>query len=304
MEQEGDSPGDGVRDVQTLGRVELRQLENGHDPADADAADADHREDHGNEGFSQAPQGAGGHIHHTADKVEQADDGKPDHTPLGGFRRIRDVQRQQEGASLVNQTAQDQAGDGHTAQADAKDLRHTLVLPCAGILTDEVYRRLVEGVQGGVDEAFNIAGGCVTGHHHVAEGIDGGLDHHVGNGKQGALQTGRQTDGHHLDELDAVEAQLFQLQTACIGALHQDEHNHHSGKALGNGGRQGNACHIHVQHRDEDDIQRHIDHTGDGEEDQRAFGIACGPEDRSGEVVDHREGDARKIDPDIYRGQG
>ena len=122
-------------------------------------------------------------------------------------------------------------------------------------------------------------------------------------GKQAALQTSRQTDGHHLFQLDAVEAQLLRLQTACIGALHQNAHNHHSGKALGYGGRQGNACHIHVQHRDEDNIQHHIDHTGDGEEKEWAFGIACGPEDRGGEVVDHCEGDARKIDPDIYRGQ-
>ena len=79
LEQEGDSPGDGVRDVQALGGMELRHLENSHDPADADTADTDHGQDHRNEGLAQAPQGTGGHIHHTTDEIEQADDGKPDH---------------------------------------------------------------------------------------------------------------------------------------------------------------------------------------------------------------------------------
>ena len=89
LEQEGDSPGDGVRDVQTLGRMELRNLENGHDPANADTTDADHRQDHGNEGLSQAPQGTGGYVHHTTDEIEQADAEKPDHSIPQKGRKVK-----------------------------------------------------------------------------------------------------------------------------------------------------------------------------------------------------------------------
>ena len=38
LEQEGDGPGDGVGDVQALGRVESGDLENGEDPYKADTA--------------------------------------------------------------------------------------------------------------------------------------------------------------------------------------------------------------------------------------------------------------------------
>ena len=45
---------------------------------------------------------------------------------------------------------------------------------------------------------IDTAGGCVTGHENIAEGIDGRLDQHIGNGEHGALGTGRQADAQHL----------------------------------------------------------------------------------------------------------
>lgn len=59
-----------------------------------------------------------------------------------------------------------------------------------------------------------------------------------------------------------------------------------------------------MEHPDKEHIQHHIHHTGEGEVNQRAFGIACGPENGGTEVVDHGEGDAGKVDFHIHRRQG
>ena len=79
----------------------------------------------------------------------------------------------------------------------------------------------MEGVEGNVNEALDIAGGSVAGHEYIAEGIDGGLNQHVGNGEQGALNTGRKSDAYHLGKLRLVKAHFLKLQAAGIGALHQ-----------------------------------------------------------------------------------
>ena len=59
----------------------------------------------------------------------------------------------------------------------------------------------MEGIQRSVDKAFDIARRRIAGHDHIAEGIDGGLDHHVGNGEHGALDAGRQADADHFLQL-------------------------------------------------------------------------------------------------------
>ena len=92
LEQEGNCPGDRIRDIQALGGVESGDLENGVDPADADAADTKHGQHHGNEGFAKAAQCAGGHIHQTADPVSQTDKAETQHAVTDGFLGVRDVQ--------------------------------------------------------------------------------------------------------------------------------------------------------------------------------------------------------------------
>ena len=177
-----------------LGGVELGNLENGVDPADTDAADTQHGNHHGDEGFSDAPECAGGYVHKTADPVGQTDDAEPEHAVADGFLGVGDVQGQQGRAEGVGQGTEYHTHHSGAAQADPQGTGYPLVLPGTGILTDEVDSCLMEGIQGNINEALNVAGGSIAGHKDIAKGVDRGLDQHIGNGEQRTLHTGRQTD--------------------------------------------------------------------------------------------------------------
>ena len=170
LEQEGNGPGDRIGNIQTLRGMELRNLENGVDPADADAADTEHGQHHGNEGFAKAAQCAGGHIHQTTDPVSQTDEAESQHAVTDGFLGVCDIQRQQGRTEPVGQGAQNQSGDGNADQADGQRSGNTLILPGTGVLTDKVHGGLMEGVQRGVDETFDIACGGIAGHEHTQAG--------------------------------------------------------------------------------------------------------------------------------------
>ena len=304
LAQEGNEPGDGVGYVQTLRCMELRDLENGVDPANADAADTQDGNDHRNEGFSKTPKGAGGNIHQTADKIREADETEPEHTVADGFRRVGDVQRQQGRSKEISQGTQSQTHDGRTSETDPQGLGHPLVLPCAGILAHEVYGGLVEGIQRNVDKAFDVASGSVAGHEYIAEGVDGGLNQHIGNGEQGTLNTGGQTNPQHFGKLQSVKPHFLQFQTAGIGTLHQSPHHQYGRNALGNGGSQSNTGYIHMKQCHKDHIQHHIDHTGKAQIDQRTSGITGGTENGSAEVIHHGKGNTCEVDLHIQGGAG
>ena len=91
LEQEGNNPGDRIRNVQTLRRMELGNLENHIDPANPDAADTQNGNDHGDEGLAKAPQCTGGNIHQTTEEVGQANEAETEHTVANGFLGIGDV---------------------------------------------------------------------------------------------------------------------------------------------------------------------------------------------------------------------
>lgn len=63
---EGNDPGDGIGKIQALGRVEFGNLENGINPDNAQSADTEDGDQHGDEGRADAPKRAGGHVHQAA----------------------------------------------------------------------------------------------------------------------------------------------------------------------------------------------------------------------------------------------
>lgn len=88
LHREGDEPGYGIGSVQTLGRVILRDLENGADPANADPAHAQNGDDHGYPRCAHASQSAGGYIHETAEKIGQQHPPQAQHSVGNGFGRV------------------------------------------------------------------------------------------------------------------------------------------------------------------------------------------------------------------------
>jgi len=284
--------------------VELRNLENGVDPADTDAADTQHGNDHGNKGFSKTAKRARGNIHQATDEISQADETEPEHAVADSFRRVSDVQRQQGRSEEIAQGTHGQTHHSHTAETDPQGLGHPFVLPCTGILAHEVHGSLMEGIQRNVDKAFDVACGSVAGHEYIAKGIDGGLNQHIGNGKQGTLDTGGQADPQHLGKLQSVKPHFLQFQVAGIGTLHQGPYYQCGRNALRNGGSQSNTGHIHMQQCHKDNVQNHIDHTGKAQVDKGAFGITGGTQNGGAEVVHHGESNTGKVDLHVLGGQG
>ena len=107
--------------------------------------------------------------------------------------------------------AQHKAGHHDTQQTIADHPVKVVVLACADVLAGKGDSGLRKGVHGGIHKALQIRGGRVARHHHGAEGVDGGLDDHVGKTKHRALQPGRQTDEQDLLQRPGVEGQPPQV---------------------------------------------------------------------------------------------
>ena len=58
-----------------------------------------------------------------------------------------------------------------------------------------------------------------------------------------------------------------------------------------------------MEHRDEEDVQYHVDYAGDGQVEEGTLGVPGGPEYGGAEIVDHAEGDAAEVDAHIHGGQ-
>ena len=157
----GHDPGDGIGNIQIFrGAV---HLEDGEDPDKADTAHAQHRDDHGHQGGSHAPQGAGGHIHQAAEEVHQADILHTDQAVLDSLGRIGNIDAKKLRAEGVHEAAQHQARHAYAGQAGPQDPLDPVILSGTHILTGEVHGSLVEGVHGGEDKALDITGGGIYG---------------------------------------------------------------------------------------------------------------------------------------------
>ena len=176
-----------------------------------------------------------------------------------------------------------------------------MILARTDILAGKGNSSLRKSVHGGVHKALQIGGGRVARHHHGAEGVDGGLDDHVGKAEHRALQPGRQANKQDLLQRPGVEGKPPQVQPQC--ALFPDEHSGHQqcGHGLTDDGSQRHARHTHGKADDKDQIQHHVDDTGSGQTVQRALGVAHGPQQRTAKVVQHGHGHSDKINFKVQR---
>ena len=173
----------------------------------------------------------------------------------------------------------------------------------AQVLADKGNGGLVEGIHGDVDELLDVGGGGVAGHHHFAEGVDGGLDHHVGKGEQDPLEAGRQADPQNLPQGLAVDAHCPQIQVQRSGVPYHAQHHQRGGDALGDDRGDGHAGHIQFHDDHEEEVQNDVHHAGQREEVQRPPGVSLGPQQRSAEVIDHGGGHAQEVDAQIQCGK-
>ena len=208
---------------------------------------------------------------------------------------------QQLPTSQCRTAAQKNAGDHGAQQAVAHHAVQIVILACTHVLAGKGHGGLRKGVHGRVDEAFQIGRCRASSHDRGAEGIDGGLDHHIGQAEHGALQARRQADEQDLLQGTGVKAQLVQVQMQRALFPHQHGGDQAGRHCLTDDGGQRNARHAHGKADDEHKVQHHIDDTGRRQTVQRTLGVAHGPQQSAAEVVQHVHGHADEVDLEVQR---
>ena len=180
-----------------------------------------------------------------------------------------------------------------------QDTGNPFLFPGTIVLTGKADGSLVESVHGGIDEAFNIAGRSVASHGNGAEGIDRGLNQHIGNGENRPLHARRKSDADHQDQAVFMDFQFIQVQAVHAFLMNQTAQNQKGGNALGDHGCDGNARHAQMENNDENQVEDDVDHTGGKQEVQRPLGISDSPKDGCAKVIEHGGRHADEIDAHV-----
>ena len=211
------------------------------------------------------------------------------------------IDQEQLVAEQVSQVSEGAAHDKNKDLTQDQDAGDPLFVSRAVVLAGEADGGLMEGVHGGIDEALDVAGSRISRHGHGAEGIDGGLDQHVGDGKDRALHSRGKADADHQDQAGFMDLQFVQVQAVHAFLADQAAQDQKGGNALGDHGGDGHAGDAHMENDDEDQVQDDVHHAGGEQEVQGAFGVAHRPQDGRAEVVEHGGGHTDEIDPHVQR---
>lgn len=150
-----------------------------------------------------------------------------------------------------------------------------------------------------VAKPFDAGGGGIARNGGRTEGIDGGLNEHVGDGEHAALQTGGDADAQNQNEGAALDARFFRLEADIAVAGDQAGEDKRRADELADDGRDGDARDAELQPGDEQHVEDDIDHAADGQVIQRALGIADGAKDGRAIVIDEAGGQADGVNIEI-----
>ena len=188
--------------------MEPGDLENGGDPYQPQAASPHQRNDHGHDGIAKAPQRAHIGLHQAAQCIGGAEDDQTVHT-CGNDDRTVGIEAEKLGTQEDNQTAKQQTYHKDTDNRAVQDRADTVMASGSHVLTGKRHIGLIKGIHRCINKAFNVGCCRTSGHDNFAEGVDGGLDDHVGQGKQGALQACWQADAQNFLQLRRMNAQVL-----------------------------------------------------------------------------------------------
>ena len=184
MHGKSENPCDRPADIKHGKRV--INLENGADPDDAEQTGTHQRHDHRHDSIAHTPHDAHDGVHPAADEIAKADDLHPlqsvgDHNVAGG------INVQQRAPQQVSTPAEDHPHDGHQSQTLKQHPVKPPIMAGAIVLAGKVHGRLIDRVHGNVDKPLNVGGRGVGRHDDLPEGVDCGLDSHIGQREQGTL---------------------------------------------------------------------------------------------------------------------
>lgn len=181
-----------------------------------------------------------------------------------------------------------------------EDALDTLEILCTNVLACEGDASLCEGRHSDIDKVLDVVACTVAGNNdRRVKGVDARLNDYVAQGECHALQTGRYTDSDNFQCHCAVDAQFVQVKMGGVWLLHQGDAHQKGSQSLRNDGGKCNTGNAHLKDDDKDQVQDHIGHAADKQEEQRAFGVAFGAQNRGTKGVDQTEEGADKIDTHI-----
>ena len=160
----------------------------------------------------------------------------------------------------------------------------------------------MEGVHGDIHEIADIVARAVSRHKHTAIGVDGPLDHYIGNAEHTGLDACRNPDPGQIPKGPPVDEQEAPM--VLPGSLFPGQAGEHQDGAEGLADHRGNthAGYIPAQGDDRKQVQGQIRHAADGQEQQRPPGIPYGPQHRRAVVIQHDERRTQKINPQVQQG--
>ena len=165
-------------------------------PDDPQQAGAGKCDDHGVEGFTHAPQGAGEDLHEDKNNIERAE--KSDHLHAdfhdSCVSRKQIVELSAKRVEESRKTSRKEDGCEQT-RADAPGhpflFAGTVILPHKGGDGD------AQSLQDHPENAVQLAVGSPGRNSVCVKAVDGGLDHEIGNRIHDRLDTGRQAQFQH-----------------------------------------------------------------------------------------------------------
>ena len=153
------------------------------------------------------------------------------------------------------------------------------------------------------EHRIDFAVGCPSGHRGRAEGVDGGLNQHVGDAEQRGLDARRQPDFDDVPQYGQMEADFpYRQLVAFARACQKTEHQQRADGLRENGG-QSRAGDAHMKHKDEQQVEYKIGQRADDQNVQRPPRIADGAQDAGADVVKQVENHSCEIDAQIGYGR-
>ena len=123
----------------------------------------------------------------------------------------------------------DGLGDQHGAeQAEPGPLFCPVIFLCPEILADKCGQRQGKAVDRQEDKPLDLGVSAASGHCHFPEGIDVGLDDHVGEGNDRILKSGRKPVFDNTAEHGSVESYLIYVNPIVLRAASELSETQHS----------------------------------------------------------------------------
>lgn len=273
----------------------------GVQPGDADAADTDQDDDSRRQGIAIAAQGSGDDVD-DAIEVERPGDVKEALRPQGDDVRVAVEQADEFRRKEEDRHGDDQEERRFDAKGDFGDAEAAAQVAGAIVLANEGRRRLAEAVDETVDIVFDDEGRSRRCHGFRPQAVQGRLDEDVGQGKDHALDAGRQADVNNVMQFFPGKAQVVAFQADAVRRPAQQDQEDERIDGKGHNRRPDDAGQAEIKDQDRQQVEDDIDEIGCDQAVQRRPAIAAAAEDGRLEVIQRQKRQAQQEDAQILFG--